>query len=194
MNMVCPRCGENFEQRLVCPKCKVRLALQSVQRDMTLPLARLTDLSNATPWSRILVALLLSLGIFFGLKQLCMAGLLAAGDELHAEIWTTRGGPALVLALQSVGLLLGGILVGAGQRRGPSNGFIVGTCSGLVFAAAFPSEVPSIGRYSLVVDLVYLSFVGVVSGWFGKRIWSPASGPRRSICRRVRSVGSLQGS
>jgi hypothetical protein len=140
---------------------------------MTLPLARLTDFSNAAPWSRIFVALLLSLGIFFGLKQLCMAGLLAAGDEIHTDIWTTRGGPALVLALQSIGLLLGGILVGAGQKRGPSNGFIVGTFSGLVFVAAFPSEVPAIGRYSLVIDLVYLSFIGVVSGCFGKNIWKP---------------------
>jgi hypothetical protein len=173
MNMVCPRCGGGFEQRLVCPKCKVRLVLQSLARGATVPLPRLMAIPAGTPWSRVLISLQLAYGTYFGLKQLCMAGLLVSEGEPGSEIWTGNAGPALVLALQSIGVLVGGILVAAGQRRGPAHGFIVGTLTGLLFVSAFPSQIPSLGRFSLVIDPASLALVGFVSGWIGRRIWKP---------------------
>jgi hypothetical protein len=173
MNMVCPRCRESYDQRLVCPKCKVRLVLQNLRHDATLQLPSLPDLSTATPWSRIVIGVVLAQGIYFGLKQLCMAGLLVSGDDAASELWTSHAGPALVLTLQSVGLLLGGILAGAGQRRGPTNGFTIGTLSGLISIGVFRAEVPRLGSYSYIIDLLYLAFIGLLSGWLGMRIWKP---------------------
>jgi hypothetical protein len=189
MKMICPRCGGNFEQRLVCPKCKVRLVLQSLGRDITLPMLRVAQPLAQVPWSRIGIGLLLAMGIFFGLKQLCLAGLLVADGEADSDIWTSRAGPALVLTLQGIGLLLGGALAGAGGRRGPSNGFIIGAASGMIFVGVFRAEVPKFGAFSYVVDLIFLALMGVLGGWLGKRIWRPIEELAAALTEKPEAYG-----
>ena len=192
MKMVCPRCSGTFEQRLVCPKCKVRLVLQSLRQGATVALPRVTELAAATPWSRILMALVLAYGAYFGLKQLCTAGLLVSEGEPAAEVWTSRAGPPMVLALQSIGVILGGIVVAAGQRRGAIHGFVIGTITGLLFVGPFRSQVPSFGPFSFAIDLSFLAFAGLLSGWMGMRIWKPPEDIAVQFGDRAEAFGLAQ--
>src|SRR5207249_5010482 len=86
-----------------------------------------------TPWGRILVGLLLAQGLYQGLRQLCTAGLLVAGEDAAGDVWATLLGLVLLQGLQGLGLLAGGALAGAGQRRGAFFGMFVGLWSGVVF-------------------------------------------------------------
>jgi hypothetical protein len=171
--MVCPRCAGYFEQKLICPNCKVRLVFRSTRRDAGLSAGQASEPWQQTPWSRLFIGLLLAQGIYFGLKYLCMAGLLLNAEEPNTEVWTDHAGPFVLLTLQCVGLFLGGSLAGAGQRRGAAYGFVIGTVDGLIFAVLFRANVPDFGPISVIGVPVFLGIFGLVSGWIGSTIWKP---------------------
>src|SRR5262249_23503666 len=105
MAMVCPQCNGTFEQRLHCPACGVRLLYRAGPS-----LARRTPGAETaswqqTPWGRILVGLLLAQGLYYSLRHLCTAGLLASGDDAAHNAWDTLYGLVLQQALQGVALL-----------------------------------------------------------------------------------------
>ena len=69
MAMVCPKCGESFEQRWQCATCGVRLVYHPGERRSvgeSLPASQW----GQTPWGRILVGVILSQGLYYGLRQL----------------------------------------------------------------------------------------------------------------------------
>src|SRR5205823_4084765 len=104
-----PKCNEVFEQRWQCPTCEVRLAFRSGRRAVV---GEATSASpwGQTPWGRILVGLVLSQGLYYGVRQFATAGLLAAGDGAARNVWSTLYGLIVLQAIQAVCLVLAGML------------------------------------------------------------------------------------
>src|SRR5713226_8369307 len=107
MAMVCPQCSGSFEQQLDCPACGVRLLYQVKWGG--------EDQWQQTPWGRIIVGLLLAQGLTHGLQMFTKAWLLVNDESFSQALWTTSWGVVLLLGLQGIGLLIGGIITGAGQ-------------------------------------------------------------------------------
>src|SRR5712691_1032879 len=127
MAMVCPQCKEFFEQRLQCPKCNARLIYSSAphkQKTSEGGEAGVKWMHAAS--GRILLGVLLAQGLYFGLRRLCSAGLLAVDEGDPQGVWSSLFGVFLVQGLQALGLLVGGMLAGAGYRRGAMLGALVG--------------------------------------------------------------------
>ena len=81
MAMVCPQCNGSFEQRLQYPTCNVRLLYQASSRRRRSLIGHGEDSWQQTPWGKLFVGLLLAQGIYYVLRSLCTAGLLAAGGR-----------------------------------------------------------------------------------------------------------------
>ena len=100
MSMVCPKCNGAFEQRWQCPTCGVRLAYQSGPRPILGDVGQGSPWGQ-TPWGRILVGVVLSQGLYYGLRQFATAGLLATGDEAARGVWSTLCGLVVLQAIQA---------------------------------------------------------------------------------------------
>jgi hypothetical protein len=61
--------------------------------------------------------------------------MLAMSDDASRDVWKTLFGLILLQALQSFGLLVGGVFAGAGQRRGMLLGTVVCVWNCIVFIA-----------------------------------------------------------
>jgi hypothetical protein len=131
MAMVCPKCNGSFEQRWQCPTCGIRLAYRSGPRP-AVGEATSGGPWGQTPWGRILVGVVLSQGLFYGLRQLGTAVLLAGGDEAARGVWSTLYGLVALQAIQALCLLAAGMLAGAGLRQGIVFGAIVGVWNGVL--------------------------------------------------------------
>jgi len=175
MSMVCPKCGEDYEQRLQCPRCHVRLAFEPRSRPEVIenPWARRDQWQN-TYWGRVLVGLLLAQGLYYGLRQLLTAGLMASGDDGAKDVWTTLFGLVLGQALQAFGLLAGAVLTGAGQRRAFVLGAMVGAWNGILFVVMqrlHATILTPVALYGL--PLLQIAF-GAIGGTVGGLIWRPS--------------------
>ena len=131
MAMICPQCNESFNQRLQCPRCDVRLQYQPGRHDSGSHAEEPQDWQQ-TPWGRLLVGLLVAQGLYYGLRQLWTAGVLATNDTSDS-VWAALTGIIVMQALQAVGVVAAGILTGAGQRRGLLLGGAVGVWNGVLF-------------------------------------------------------------
>jgi hypothetical protein len=172
MAMVCPKCNGSYEQRWQCPSCGVRLAyLTGGRRDIadSAPPSQW----GQTPWGRIIVGVVLSQGLYYGLRQFCTAGLLASSDDAARGVWSTLYGLIILQAIQVLCLLLAGTLAGAGLRQGIVYGAIVGVWNGILsvivqMAGGFPyTAVTLLGQ-----PILHTAF-GAAGGFIGCRIWKP---------------------
>src|SRR5436309_10309105 len=119
MLRVCPHCRTSVQEHFLCPKCGGQTvdagALGLQPRAKELP----AESEAASFWIRMLVGLMMAQGLYYGLRQLCQAYVLATIDrEGRAEWWDSFQGLILTQAIQAVALLVGGVFAGAGQRRG----------------------------------------------------------------------------
>src|SRR5215468_9170354 len=96
MAMVCPQCNVSFEQRWHCPTCGVRLLYQAQQTRVGRGVLGGAAQWQQTPWGRIFIGLLLAQGLYYGLRHLCTAGLLAVNAVDNDFLWTTLEGQLLV--------------------------------------------------------------------------------------------------
>jgi hypothetical protein len=186
--MVCPKCNGSFEQRLQCPSCDVRLLYQANRPGPAGGAAGPPGQWQHTPWGRILVGLLLAQGLYHGLRQMCDAGLLAVADEPRADVWKTLFGLMLQQGLQAAALLAGGMLAGAGQRRGLILGTMVGIWNALVFlllehfrGRRFTAALGGVHTLPQTVVTAYgepllLTTFGAIGGLLGSLIWRPLPG------------------
>jgi hypothetical protein len=172
MPMVCPKCSGAFEQRWQCPTCGVRLAYQSGPRPA------LRDVSQGspwgqTPWGRILVGVLLSQGLYYGLRQFATAGLLIGGDPAARDVWSTLSGLIILQGIQALCLIVAGMLAGAGLRQGIVFGGIVGVWNGVVSAVVQSAAgMPHTAVTLLGQPILHTAF-GAAGGFIGSRIWRP---------------------
>jgi hypothetical protein len=185
MSMVCPQCNGTFNQQMQCPTCRVRLLYQAGRSAPGAILSEQGGQWQHTPWGRVVVGLLLALGLYFGLHQLVMAGWLAVGETNSEDVWTTLYGLLLLQGLQGFSLLVGGILAGAGQRRGFFLGAILGLWSGIILMlvdqvqARTSATGAQVGQslpltaMTAYGQLLLLTAFGAVGGLIGGLIWKP---------------------
>lgn len=189
MVKTCPQCNTAFSGDS-CTACPPDTGLS-----LSLPSFRpgRPERWQQTPGGRILLGGLLAVGLSCALMQLTLSGARAVGrDELVREL-SPLAGLTLVAGWQMVGLLIGGLVAGAGQKGGTALGVIVGVLSGLLFLAgvlggcftnllpAFASEVPRPGTLVRTAALyglpVTYALVGALGGWLGRCIWIPLPDP-----------------
>ena len=174
--MFCPQCSTSYEQRLQCPECNVRLLYQESHRPGRVP--GLPTRWQHTPWGRIFIGILLSQGLFYGLRHFVTAWILAVkGEGALAETWFSLEGVILIQALQVGSLLFGGLLAGSGQRHGAALGAVVGVWNGVFSVLAQQGPVPGLTAVTLYGQPMLHTAVGAVGGWLGSIIWKPLPGP-----------------
>src|SRR5262245_17289132 len=193
MSMICPQCHGQFEQRLQCPTCNIRLlyhgpksALDAVRKNQNL---------LQTPWSRMFLGVLLAQGLYFGLRKLCLAGLMAFGDSLHNEVMTALYGLMLLQALQLLGLIVGATLAGAGQRWGFVLGGVVGLLNGILSYIFQDNAFQLASLASLFGMPLAHTVFGAVAGHVGTTIWkplTPAEEPKLAISFEKKIIGPAQ--
>lgn len=187
MAMVCPQCNVAFDQRLQCPSCSVRLLYQHSQQLNGTGAVESGSRWQQTPWGRILVGLLLAQGLYYGLRHLCTAGILAAGDPSANNVWTTLYGLIFLQGLQAVGLLVGGALAGAGKRQGIIFGAVVGIWNGVISILLQPDHFHTQTAVTLYGQPILQTAFGAVGGFLGTMIWKPL--PSISILVPPRTKG-----
>lgn len=169
MAVVCPRCSNTYEPITACPRCGA--AAPVVEREAPAP--GHGPLWQQTAWGRILIGLILSQGLFYGLRHLLTGVLLAVQGGNAQDLWDDVQNLLLLQAIQAIGLLAGGLLAGGGQRHGLVLGAVVGAWNG-VFAVMFrqnpAQELTAVGLYGQ--PLLHAA-VGAVGGLLGSLIWAP---------------------
>src|SRR5262245_25573817 len=173
MAMFCPQCGTSFEQRLQCPACGVRLLSLASSRSRGL----FAPGWQHTPGGRVFVGLLLSQGLFYGLRHFLTGVLIVTvGNDRLPEVLASPQGLIAVQVLQAVALLLGGALAGAVQRTGLILGLILGVLNGAVAVVA--QQWPATAAHSFIpiygLPAIH-GAVGAIGGWLGCTIWRPLS-------------------
>jgi hypothetical protein len=171
MLMTCPQCHESFSQRLQCPRCGVRLQYQSTRHEPAGP-GEDTQLWRHTPWGRFLVGLLVAQGLYYGLRQLWTAGLLAAAKPSDT-VWVALAEIAVIQGLQAVGVVAAGILTGAGLRGGMLYGAGIGVWNGVLFLLARQWLGHVLTPVALVGEPILQAAFGAIGGLIGTKIWKP---------------------
>jgi hypothetical protein len=172
MPMVCPKCNGAFEQRWQCPTCGVRLAYQSG----SLPVVGEVDPGSPwgqTPWGRILVGVVLSQGLYHGLRQLATAGLLIGGPDAAHSVWSTISGLVVLQGIQAVCLVVAGMLAGAGLRQGILFGAIVGVWNGVLSVIVQAAAGGPHTAVTLLGQPILHTAFGAAGGFLGCQIWKP---------------------
>jgi hypothetical protein len=171
MAMICPQCLESFSQRLQCPHCGVRLQYQSVRHDSAGHGDENPDWQQ-TPWGRLFVGLLIAQGLYYGLRQLWTAGILAT-EEPSDSVWVALTGIIVIQGLQAIGVVAAGILSGACQRRGMLFGAAVGVWNGVFLILGRQWLGQSLTPIALVGEPILQATFGALGGLIGSKIWKP---------------------
>lgn len=173
MAMVCPQCNVTYEQRLQCPGCGVRLLYQASARRRSSEVCRPEDSWQHTPWGRLFIGLLLAQGLYYVLRNLCTAGLLAAGEASAQSALNTLYGLILLQAFQAVGVVAAGLLVGAGKRQGFLFGLVLGVWNGVLFLLAQQWAGDMLTPITLVGLPLLQAVFGGIGGQVGSWVWKP---------------------
>ncbi len=171
MAMVCPQCNDSFAKRSHCPNCGVRLHYQHDTAGSGQP--GNNHGWQHTPLGRILVGLVIAQGVYHGLRHLLAAGLLAVGDESAQEVWTTLTGLIVVQVLQALGLLIGGAIVGAGDKQGTLYGGMMGVWNGVLSILLQRDHAHLLTAITLYGQPLLQTAFGAIGGFLGSRIWQP---------------------
>ena len=139
----------------------------------------------------MIIGVLLALGSCYGLLQLCAASFVALGPSTRDGGFSPATRLALFLGLQGLALLAGGVLAGAGQRRGAGLGAIVGVMSGMLLITAMLDGAFSFFDKSFGKDLltpgstirnftlyglpIIHAICGAAGGLIGSFVWKPLS-------------------
>ncbi len=173
MSMLCPRCGNTFEQRLECDLCGVRLVFNDARRK------RQPRLSAVRRWrqtagGRVLVGLFLAQGLFYGLRQLLTGALMAAqGATAPEAAWETPAGHALYYVLCFASLFVGAAVAGSGRHLGMLLGAVVGVSNGFLSTILRPAGAPPWSMFEVYMQPGAQTIVGLLAGWLGCLFWRP---------------------
>jgi hypothetical protein len=174
MARTCPQCRQTYEESITCPRCLVGLVgvgwtHRSALSDDPLPRHWTRD-----PWVRVVLGVLLAQGTFFGLRSIFWSlALLSTGEA--DWLLGSLAGLLCVQVVQGLGLLIGSMLSGAGQRGGGLYGSFVGVWNGVVSMVIHGLQgepITPVLLYSL--PLIHAA-VGAGGGIVGSWIWRPPS-------------------
>ncbi|OWK40305.1 hypothetical protein FRUB_05224 [Fimbriiglobus ruber] len=151
-------------------------------------------LIRPTGLARIVVGCVVALGLFVGLREWVHAALAAvlSGSDGEQSIAYLAPGAFLTVLLRMVGVVVGGLMSGAGRSRGWATGACTGVlCIGLFAVLDAANEAPpGVGAGVAAAVAILLA---TVAGWVGGRTWpAPAELPeppdpsqRSSLARLV---------
>jgi hypothetical protein len=175
MAMVCPQCNTTYEQRWQCPLCETRLLFHEVRRLPESSPER-SIRWRQRPLGRILIGLVLSQGLFYGLRHLVTAGLLAAqGREAVEQMGTAAAGILLLQSMRMFALLVGTTFAAAGQPRAAFLGAMIGAWNGVLSVLLLTDSAQALTLIALLGQPVLQAVMGAIGGWLGAAIWKPVS-------------------
>src|SRR5579883_2591814 len=193
MAMVCPQCSTAYEQRWHCPLCGTRLLFHDVRRSADRSSERLVPLRQQ-PWGRIFIGLVLAQGLFYGLRHLLTAGLMAVeGREAVEQMWFTASGILLIQCVRLFSLLVGAVFAGASHRHASILGAMVGAWNGVFSVLLLPGPAQVLTPVALLGQPLLQAAIGAVGGWLGAAFWKPLPDPtagatplprKRNVLRR----------
>jgi hypothetical protein len=201
MAMVCPQCGNSYEQRLQCQQCGVRLVFHDARR-VAGRLARAPVRWQQTSWGRVFIGLGLAQGLLYALRQLLTGALLGLqGEGSPQQTWGTPAGLILLQVLELATLLIGAVFAGGGQRNGLLVGTIVGACNAALTLVLQPGPGHAVSTVEMYGQPLLQGVFGALGGWLGCFFWPPlpasephAPGPSNAKPARGRRRGLLAGS
>src|SRR5262249_5833398 len=162
MSAVCSRCSHVFDHAPVCPRCGLPLPAHE---------SGLTPIHGPrwqqSAWGRILIGLILSQGLFYGLRHLTTGLLLAAEDASTEEMWSDVRILLILQGIQLFGVLVGGTLAGGGQRSGLFLGAVVGAWNGVLGVLLRQNPAQELTLVGLFGQPLLHAFVGSLGGAFG---------------------------
>ncbi len=186
MPAVCSQCSHVSDGAGPCPRCGASPALGGAN----------TPLWQQTGWGRALIGLIIGQGLFYGLKQLLTAGLLAAQGGAGEDLWRWAPNVIALGSLQLFAVLIGGVFAGGGQNGGLGHGAISGAWNGVL--AVLLQQLPgdTLGTSALYALPVAHAVVGAVGGLIGALIWRPVvlqpepelSAPRKPAQRKSKPL------
>lgn len=173
MPMVCPQCNTTYEQRWQCPLCQTRLLFHDARR-----IPRSSP-GRSTPWQqrplgRIFLGLVLAQGLFYGLRHLITAGLLAVqGREAAEQIGTATASVLLLHSIRMVALFAGTVFAGAGHRRALFLGTLIGAWNGVLSVLLLTDRAQAQTLIALLGQTLLQAVMGALGGWLGATVWKP---------------------
>jgi hypothetical protein len=169
MDRVCPRC-RGTTPHLLCPKCGARTA------DADAPMTAAVPAEEASPIAGLLIGLLLAQGLYYALRHLAVAWLLATGDPAgETDFWEKSfSGFVTAQALQGGALLIGSMLAAAGRRQGLILGAGLGFVNAMLLLCLQRLLRQPLDDLTWYGQPLLHMFVGAVGGAIGSRIWQPA--------------------
>lgn len=171
MAMLCPICRQEYERSVQCPRCQVALVspilLHGERTEDFVPPHWTRD-----PWARTVLGVLLAQGLFFALRKLFTAGVLASAGESEAVL-TGPAGLIVAQILQLIGLCVGSVLAGAGQRGGGLYGSMVGVWNGILCMVIQGLQGEAVTPVLLYSQPLIHAAVGAFGGVLGSWIWKP---------------------
>lgn len=175
MAMVCPQCSTTYEQRWQCPLCETRLLFHDVRRlQAGSPERSIHWLQR--PWGRIFLGLILAQGLFYGLRHLVTAGLLATqGREAIRQMETAAAGILFLQGLRMFTLFAGTVFAAAGQRRAPFLGMMIGAWNGVLSVLLLTDRAQAQTLIALLGQTLLQAVMGAFGGWLGAVVWKPLS-------------------
>ncbi len=197
MGMVCPQCSTALRATLAVSAVRNPPALCRSARRAIAPLDRPTRWQQR-PWGRILIGLVLAQGLFYGLRHLLTAVLMALqGEEAVQHMWTAASGILLLQGVRSLALLG---RRGSRRRRTATGlflGALIGAWNGVlsVFVLAGPAQ--TLTTVAIFGQPLLQAAIGAVGGWLGSACSGsplPADVPdaaptrKRNLLRRPRKL------
>jgi hypothetical protein len=169
MATYCPQCNTPRPATLACTVCGTRL-LPGQPR----PPLGLAGRWMKSPLSRVFIGLVLSQGLFHGMRQFATGILLGPLGEDGLEQFTASfSGQVFWQALQGVGLLVGAALAGSSETLGFFYGTLVGIGNGIVSSALPQSAGGPASQMALVAQPLIQAALGLVGGWMGSILFAP---------------------
>jgi hypothetical protein len=149
----------------MCPGCGIATDAPPV------PVAA-DESASAGGW---VVGLVLAQGLYYALRHLANAWLLAQGDKVtEAGFWDDRfAGLLTAQGLQAAALFAGGMLAAAGRRRGWAIGASLGLVNALLLIGLQVAMLRQPDEITLYATPLLHAFVGAVAGIVGSRVWQP---------------------
>jgi hypothetical protein len=126
-----------------------------------------------TAWGKTIIGLVVAQGLWYTLIMLTRTIVSATGSDVAG--WTSSmAGLLLMQVMQLVSLLIGGMLAGAGQRRGAFYGTIVGIYNAILFIVFYvvflKNEMAPLAMFAMLLLQVVF---GTLGGFLGVQIWKP---------------------
>lgn len=170
MQRVCTRCGAVATNHFLCPACGRR----TVEVDGTDARDAVPSGDALTFGGGLLVGLVVCQGLTYALQHLAIAALLwNSSPEDELAFWTTIPGLIVRQMAQGVALLVGGMLAGAGQKRGLTVGATLGAINAalLIVLQLLAHQRPA--DIILYAQPILHAIVGGIAGMLGSVIWRP---------------------